>query len=80
MLKGGNKMRLKAYELGIGLVQQAFKRDNTLAACMGPLGNHLLIQNAQGQGIQQVRLPSLPLKYGRGTDEGRMRVIGDEIV
>lgn len=62
MLPGGSKNRLKAYELGIGLVQQAFKRDNTLAACMGPLGNHLLIQNLNGQGVQQVKfLPSLSL-------------------
>lgn len=45
LLPGGSKTRQKAYELGLSLVNQAFKKDNTIAACMGPLGNHLLLQN-----------------------------------
>ncbi|GAA6062434.1 hypothetical protein JCM10212_003308 [Sporobolomyces blumeae] len=53
LLPGSSAARTKAYELGIGLVQQAFKKDNTLAAAMGPLGNHLLIQNQGGVGVQQ---------------------------
>ncbi|GAA5893159.1 uncharacterized protein JCM6883_007583 [Sporobolomyces salmoneus] len=53
LLVGGSKARTKAYELGLSSLQQAFKKDNTIAACMGPLGNHLLIQNANGQGVKQ---------------------------
>ncbi|GAA6004613.1 hypothetical protein JCM11491_002168 [Sporobolomyces phaffii] len=52
LLAGGSAARTKAYELGLSHVQQAFKRDNTIAACMGPLGNHLLISTAGGAGVR----------------------------
>ena len=65
LLPGGSRARTKAYELGLSLLNQAFKKDNTIAACMGPLGNHLLIQNANGQGVKQVsRSPLLPASSG----------------
>ncbi|GAA5832010.1 hypothetical protein JCM3766R1_003684 [Sporobolomyces carnicolor] len=64
LLPGGSRARTKAYELGLSLLNQAFKKDNTIAACMGPLGNHLLIQNANGQGVKQaLKLYERSLQY-----------------
>ncbi|GAA5918530.1 hypothetical protein JCM1841_003285 [Sporobolomyces salmonicolor] len=47
-LPGGDDARASAYEKGLGLLQAAFKRDNTLAAAMGPLGGHMLLQKDGG--------------------------------
>ncbi|GAA5937370.1 uncharacterized protein JCM15063_002885 [Sporobolomyces koalae] len=60
LLPGGSKTRQKAYELGLSLVNQAFKKDNTIAACMGPLGNHLLLQN---QGDKAMKLFERALQF-----------------
>ncbi|GAA5864342.1 hypothetical protein JCM1840_006751 [Sporobolomyces johnsonii] len=47
-LPGGDDARASAYEKGLGLLQTAFKGDNTLAAAMGPLGGHMLLQKNGG--------------------------------
>ncbi|GAA6014604.1 hypothetical protein JCM10207_006875, partial [Rhodosporidiobolus poonsookiae] len=48
LLPGGDDARATAYERGLRLVQQAFKRDNTSAgaAAMGPIATHLGVTGA----------------------------------
>jgi len=51
LLPGGEIQRTKNYSIGLKYLQNAFKKDNTIAACMGPLGNHLFIsQTSSGEG------------------------------
>ncbi|GAA5974558.1 hypothetical protein JCM5350_001189 [Sporobolomyces pararoseus] len=50
-LPGGTKTRTEAYETGLKLLRQVFSRDNTVSSCMGPLGNHYLLQGGEN-GLQ----------------------------
>lgn len=65
LLPGGEAARAAAYERGLLLIQQAFKRDNTSssAAAMGPLSRQLLLQPGPGTSARALKLAGRMLAF-----------------
>ncbi|GAA5955404.1 hypothetical protein JCM3765_006767 [Sporobolomyces pararoseus] len=62
-LPGGFKTRTESYELGLKICRKVFNRDNTISSCMGPLGNHYLLQGGQTSLETAMKLFERSLQY-----------------